>query len=110
MKFFIVLSMMISSAFANEEVLLTCTRTTFSDLDKIVISTSDRAGEVVVTEIDEQGMTQIFVRDERSFTDAKELELSSWNGYSRKLYFDGLSWKIEYQDECSGGVSSVVCK
>lgn len=109
MKFIIVLSMMISSAFANQEVLLTCTRTSFSDLDKIVVSTSDRPGEVIVTETDELGASQIFVRDEKSFTDAKELELSSWYGHSRKLTFDGSSWTIEYNDECSGGVSSVVC-
>lgn len=108
MKLFIVLSMLISSAFANET-LLTCSRTTFSDLDKIVVSTSDRAGEVVVTEIDERGNTQMFVRDEKSFTN-KELELSSWYGYSRKLYFDGSSWNIEYHDECSGGVATATCE
>lgn len=106
MKLLIVLSLLSVSAFANET-LLTCTRTSFSDLDKIVVSASDRAGEVVVTEIDEKGNSQSFVRE---FTEGKELELSSWYGYSRKLYFDGSSWNIEHQDECSGGVSTAICE
>ncbi len=110
MKTFLALALLANVSFATEEVLLTCTRTTFSDIDKLVVTTSDRAGEILVYEYDEQGNRQVFTRDEKSFRNGKEIELSSWYGYSRKLYQDGSGWNIEHHDECSGGISAVICE
>lgn len=111
MKLFIALLFVATTAFATEnEVLLNCTRTNFSDLDKIqVTSSANVEGEVTVTETDENGTTNVYTRDVSSMK-TLDIELSSWYGYSRRLYNDGNGWTIEHRDECSGGYSSVTCE
>lgn len=110
MKTLLAFALLANVSLASEEVLLTCTRTAFSDIDRLVVTASDRDGEVLVYEYDEQGNYQVFARDEKSFRSGKELELSSWYGYSRKLYQDGSGWNIEHHDECSGGISAATCE
>lgn len=111
MKLMLAILFVTSSAMAAPgDVLLTCTKTTFSDLNEIVITESDRAGEVVVTETADNGAVNMFVRSSSDLLEAKKIELSSWYGYTRNLYNDGSDWNLEYYDECSGAGSYVVCK
>jgi hypothetical protein len=111
MKLFIVLLFVATTAFANEgEVLLKCTRTAFTDLDQVEISSSsDRADEIIVTEIAENGSKNVYTRDASSLK-TLEIELSDWHGYTRRLYNDGNGWAIEHRDECSGGYSTAICE
>ncbi len=109
MKTILAFALLANASFAAEDVLLTCTKTAFSDLDRVVVTTSDRAGEVLVYEYDEKGTYQMFVRDEKSFRLGKELQLSGWYGYERRLYHNGLDWSVEHRDECSGGTSLAIC-
>ncbi|MBY0517190.1 MAG: hypothetical protein K2P81_09790 [Bacteriovoracaceae bacterium] len=110
MKWIFIVSLLMSSAFAAPgDLLLTCTRTSFRDLDQIVINESVKPGMIMVTEIDEAGRKNIY---ERSMNDLKKdgIELSSWYGYTRTLSnFEG-SWMIEHHDECGGGVGYAVCE
>ncbi len=100
-----------STAWASQgDILLTCTRTSFRDLQKIVISESDRPGEILVTEYDETGSSHSYVRDPADLASAQGLELSGWYGYTRRLYQDSYGWAIEHADECGGGNSFVTCK
>lgn len=111
MKLMLAILFVTSSAMAAPgDVLLTCTKTTFSDLNTIVITESDLAGEVVVTETADNGAVNSFSRNASDLIEAKKIELSSWYGYTRNLYNDGSEWYLEHFDECSGGGSYVVCK
>ena len=98
-----------SAIAAPGDVLLTCTKTTFSDLNSIVITESELAGEVVVSETADNGSVNVFSRSSADL-EAKKIELSSWYGYTRNLYSEGADWYLEHYDECSGGGSYVVCK
>ena len=99
-----------SAIAAPGDVLLTCTKTTFSDLNSIVITESDLAGEVVVAETADNGSVNTFSRSSADLLEAKNIQLSSWYGYTRNLYINGSEWYLEHYDECSGGSSYVVCK
>lgn len=111
MKLMLAFLLVTTSAFATTgDVLLTCTRTTFTDLNMIVITEGDVAGEIIVTEIADNGTENVFARSSSDLLDAKKIELSGWYGYTRNLYNDGSDWNIEHFDECSGGGSTVVCK
>lgn len=111
MKLFILMVFVVSTAFANEgEMLLNCTRTSFTDLDQIQITANiNKSDEVIVTEIDENGNKNVYGRDASSMK-MMEIELSDWYGYTRRLFNDGSGWTIEHRDECSGGYSYVVCQ
>ena len=111
MKLMLAILFVTSSAIAAPgDVLLTCSRTTFRDLNTIVITESDLAGEVVVTETADNGSVNVFSRSSADLLEAKKIELSSWYGYTRNLYNNGSDWNLEHFDECSGGSSYVVCK
>lgn len=110
MKLFIFMLFIVTNAFANEgEILLTCTRTNFADLNHIQITTStNNPDEVIVTETEANGTKNVYTRDMSSMK-SLDIELSGWYGYSRRLYNDGYGWTIEHHDECSGGFGYVVC-
>jgi hypothetical protein len=110
MKLMIILCLLVSASFAQaSEVILTCTKTNFSDLKKIEITTSDKSpNEMIVTETNASGVKTVYSRQMTS-RDNLDIELSSWNGYSRRLYNDGYGWSIEHHDECSGGVGTATC-
>jgi len=110
MKFAIILTLVFSATFAQaSDVLLTCTKTNFSDLDKIVITSSEtNSNEMIITETSENG-TNVSYTAQLSEIENAEIELSNWFGYTRLLYNDGQGWNIEHHDECGGGVSSVTC-
>lgn len=109
MKLVLVLLFTISSAFAaTGDVLLTCTKTSFQDLNKIVI-TEGADVTILVTEYDEKN---IATTTKRAFSDITTdgVQLSDWAGYTRLLNSDGSGWYISYHDECSGGIVTVTCK
>lgn len=109
MKLFLVLLFTMSSAFAaTGDVLLTCTKTSFQDLNKIVI-TEGADVTILVTEYDSKN---VGTTTKRSFSDitTNGVQLSDWSGYTRLLNSDGNGWYITYQDECSGGIVNVTCK
>ena len=110
MKLIIVLCLILSASFAHaSDVILTCTKTHFSDLEKIEITTSDNSpNEMIVTETDANGIKTVYSRQMTS-RENLDIELSSWSGYSRRLYNDGYRWSIEHHDECSGGISVATC-
>lgn len=99
-----------SAMAAPGDVLLTCTKTTFTDLNEIIITETERADTVRVFEIDESGYVNVLTRKSADLFETKKIELSSWYGYTRNLYNDGSSWSLEYFDECSGGNSTVTCE
>jgi hypothetical protein len=110
MKWFVIATLMVTSAFAAPgDLLLTCTRTTFRDLDKIVINESVKPGMIMVTEIDEAGKK---ISYERAASNLKKdgIELSPWYGYNRKISNYEGNWMIEHRDECSGGIGYVTCE
>lgn len=92
---------------APGDLLLTCTRTAFTDLEKIVITQSDNGIEV--SETDQSGRVTTY---QRPFTDwsHKDIELSDWYGYTRKLQLSDNSWGIDHHDECGGGYSYAICQ
>lgn len=110
MKIMIMFGLILSATFAQaSDVLLTCTKTNFSDLKTITVTTSELSPyEIVVTEADSNGTLNVFTRQLGEFEN-KNIELSDWNGYSRNLYNDGFGWNIEHRDECSSGIGSAVC-
>lgn len=109
MKLLLALAVLSSTVFANEEVLLKCTRTSFSDLDQIIISKGKNAAEIVVTEMNGRGESTSFKRKEKDFI-AKNIQLSDWYGYQRTLTGDRYGWSIQYNDECSSGHTYVICE
>ncbi len=111
MKLMLALLMASTSVVAAPgDVLLTCTRTVFRDLNTIVITESDLAGKVIVTETADDGSKKSYSRSSAELLEAKKIELSSWNGYSRNLYNVDSGWYMEHFDECSGGNSYVICE
>ena len=111
MKLFIILLLAATTAFANTgDTIMICHNTSFADLDQILVtSSSNKMGEMLVTEIDENG-TKSFHTQKMSDMKALDIQLSDWYGYSRRLYYDGNSWMIEHRDECSGSAHEVVCE
>ena len=111
MKLVLVSVLLSASAFAQTgKVLLTCERTTLRDLDKIVITESERSGEIIVSEHDESGRVHSYARPAAALTSTEGLELTEWYGYTRLLKQEGSDWMIEHFDECGGGASYAVCK
>jgi hypothetical protein len=113
MKLFLVMLFTVSSAFASTgDVLLTCTDTSFQDLEKIVI-TQDEDNAVYVTETDSNNKS-VTAKYAVADIDTKDgIVLSDWNGYSRRLYNDGKdnsSYAISTSDECTTSISKVTCK
>lgn len=108
MKFLFVMILASTSAFAQGD-LLNCTKTSFTDLARVEISSTNKTGEIVITEIADNGSVNTYVREAVSSKN-NEFELSSWYGYTRTLYFDGNGWSIEHRDECGGGYSTAICE
>lgn len=108
MKSLFVMFLVTTSAFAEGD-LLNCSRTSFTDLARVEISSTNKTGEIMITEIADDGTVNSYVRDAGSMK-KNEFELSSWYGYSRTLYFDGNGWAIEHRDECGGGYSTAICE
>ena len=100
-----------SSAQASDiRVLLSCTRTSFSDLDRVEVTLDegDLTGAVAVIETG-GGRSSYRLIDPKDFFERRSIELSGWYGYTRTLEKIGSSWQISYRDECSGGTASVSC-
>jgi hypothetical protein len=108
MKLILAALMLSSTAFASD-VLLVCKSNQFNDLNEIIISEGAQPEQIVVTEIANNGLSHSSINNVREFLDSK-IKLSSWNGYSRVLFFDGKAWNISFRDECSGGIVTVDCQ
>ena len=79
MKLLLVISFVLSSAFAfSGEVLLTCTNTGFQDLNKIVITQGENSS-ILVTEINSKNKSTTT----EQIANKEGIELSDWYGYSR---------------------------
>lgn len=95
---------------APGDVLLTCTNSGISDLQKIVITEGEVDSEIVVTEVASNGLSSSEIKSSKDLIDSRTVELSSLNGYTRTLSQDKFGWSIERRDECTSGYSVISCK
>lgn len=107
MKTLILLLAISTQAMAQDVLLLTCTKTTFRDLEKITITQSD--DQILVTETNELGLLTTSTQTMEAWN-TKEINLSDWYGYKRILNYSYGQWMIDHHDECSGGSSYVICQ
>ncbi len=92
---------------ASGDVLVTCTKTTFNDLEKIEIVENDKNTSILRITDGSSQVSDKLLPNELLLHD-EGLSLPSWNGFERTLNIGSAS--ISYHDECSGGVTSISCK
>ncbi len=106
------------TSFAGDRLMVSCKNTSYSDLSKIEIIETDLAGQYQIIETSsDKNAPSVYspVFGETEIKSNLMPELSSWNGYKRKLVREVTSsgtvyYSIVAQDECSENVVSVDCQ
>jgi hypothetical protein len=102
------LSVVSAHAASGGRIVVECGDTHFSDLTKIQIQETELRGQYQIVE---NGTRLSLVFGMEALEKSEFPDLTSWNGYTRKLVRYGRdNYSISIQDECSGSTSSLSCQ